>query len=126
MFLLGLPSKNKICYFFSIPFLSRLDNYSIGWDDGTISYGKADRRHSRFSPLRLCTEPNAESTVTMLLLENSQTSHWFFVKSISKLLRRKSSNCKEKYYCLRCFRGFMKKSGLKDHEIDCSNLSHSK
>ena len=58
----------------------------------------------------------------MLLLENSRTSHWFLVKDVSKLLCRKSSNCKEKYYCLRCFRGFTKKSGLEDHDKDCSKF----
>ena len=27
-----------------------------------------------------------------------------------------------KFYCLRCCRGFMKKSGLDNHEIDCSKF----
>ena len=35
----------------------------------TVSYGKEDKRHSGFYPPRLCTEPNAETTFTMLLLE---------------------------------------------------------
>ena len=30
--------------------------------------------------------------------------------------------CWRKFYCLRCCRGFMKKSGLDNHEIDCSKF----
>lgn len=105
--------------------MEKLNGLSInvlGWDDGTLTCGKPDKRHAGFYPIQLSATPNSEDTINLLLLSNDKTSHYVLVKDLSALLCNKSKNTKKKFWCVRCFRGFMTPKLREDHEEDCCNF----
>lgn len=62
-------------------------------------------------------DPNAVE-VNVLLISNETTQHFVLIKSLSGLLSKKSTH-RQKYYCIRCFHGFVKEENLLKHREDC-------
>ena len=50
--------------------------------------------------------------------------HYLAVKSLSALLRGITSNHKEDFYCLNCFRSYTTKNRLKKHKSVCENYGY--
>ena len=58
------------------------------------------------------------------MITNGKKWHYLAVKSLSALLKKITSNHKEKFYCLNCFRSYNTKNKLKKHEKVCNNYDY--
>ena len=59
--------------------------------------------------------------VILLIITNSEKSHYLVVTNLSALLQGMPSNHKEDFYCLNCFNSYTSKNKLKEHEAICKN-----
>ena len=55
------------------------------------------------------------------MISDGQKWHYLVVKNLSELLRGITSNHKEDFYCLNCFRSYRTKSKLEAHKKICEN-----
>ena len=55
------------------------------------------------------------------MITDGKKSHYVAVTNLSALLRGKSSNHHEDFYCLNCFNSYTTKNKLKEHEEICNN-----
>ena len=55
------------------------------------------------------------------MITDGEKWHYLAVKSLSALLRGITSNHKENFYCLNCFRSYTTKLRLKKHKNVCEN-----
>ena len=59
--------------------------------------------------------------VILLMINNSKKLHYLAVTNLSALLNGISSNHKEDFYCLSCFKSYTTKNKLKEHQEICNN-----
>ena len=57
----------------------------------------------------------------LLMISNGKNWHYLVVKNLSGLLRGITSNLKEDFYCLNCFRSYRTKNKLEAHKKMCEN-----
>ena len=87
--LTGMKTAELISSYLQLRRIEKQNNLSInilGWDDGTLPYGKADKRAAGIYPIQLAASPNSEETINLLLLSNDNTTHYVLVMDISALL----------------------------------------
>ena len=65
-----------------------------------------------------------ENQVILLMITNGKKGHYLAVKSLSALFRGITSNHKEDFYCLNCFRAYTTKNKLETHKKVCENHDH--
>ena len=58
--------------------------------------------------------------VILLMISNGKKQHYLPVTDLFALLKRFSSNHKEDFYCLHCFKSYTSKNKLKEHEQICN------
>ena len=56
-----------------------------------------------------------------MITTDGEKWHYLAVKGLSALLRRITSDHKEEFYCLNCFRSYTTKTKLKKHKNVCEN-----
>ena len=57
-----------------------------------------------------------DKQVILLMISNGENWHYLKVKNLPGLLRGKTSNHKEDFYCLDCFRSYRTKNKLEEHK----------
>ena len=62
-----------------------------------------------------------EKKAILLMISNGEKWHYLTVKNLSGLLRGKTSNHAEDFYCLNCFRAYSTKNKLEKHKKICEN-----
>ena len=62
-----------------------------------------------------------ERQMILLMISDSQKWHCLVVKNLSRLLRGITSNHKEDFYCLNCFRSYRTENKLEAHKKICEN-----
>ena len=59
--------------------------------------------------------------IILLMINDGQKWHYLVVKNLSGLLRGKTSNHKEDFYCLNCFHSYRTENKLESHKKTCEN-----
>ena len=62
-----------------------------------------------------------ERQIILLMISVGQKWHYLVVKKLSGLLRGKTTNHKEDFYCLNCFHSYSTKNKLEAHKKICEN-----
>ena len=62
-----------------------------------------------------------DKQVILLMISNGENWHYLVVKNLSGLLRGITSNHKEDFYCLNCFRAYSTKNKLEAYKKICEN-----
>ena len=62
-----------------------------------------------------------DKQVILLMVSNGENWHYLTVKNLAGLLRGITSNHKEDFYCLNCFRSYRTKNKLEAHKKICEN-----
>ena len=62
-----------------------------------------------------------EKQVILLMISNGENWHYLVVKNLAGLLKGITSNHKEDFYCLNCFRAYSTKNKLEEHQKICEN-----
>ena len=65
-----------------------------------------------------------DKQVILLMISNGENWHYLAVKNLPGLLRGITSNHKEDFYCLNCFRSYRTKNKLEEHKKICENHSY--
>ena len=65
-----------------------------------------------------------DKQVILLMITNGEKWHYLVVKNLSGLLRGITSNHKDDFYCINCFRSYRTKSKLELHEKICENRDY--
>ena len=63
-----------------------------------------------------------ENQVILFMITDGKKWHYLAAKSLSALLRGKTSNHNGDFYCLNCFHSYSAKSNLKKHAIIYADL----
>ena len=62
-----------------------------------------------------------DKQVILLMISNGENWHYLTVKNLAGLLRGITSNHKEDFHCLNCFRSYRTKNKLEAHKKICEN-----
>ena len=62
-----------------------------------------------------------DKQVILLMISNGENWHYLTVKKLPGILRGITSNHKEDFYCLNCFRSYRTKNKLEEHKKICEN-----
>ena len=62
-----------------------------------------------------------ENQVILLMITDGEKWHYLALKSLSALFRGITSNHKEDFYCLNCFKSYTIENKLKKHKKACEN-----
>ena len=65
-----------------------------------------------------------DKQVILLMISNDENWHYLTVKDLPGLLRGITSNHKEDFYCLNCFRSYRTKNKLEEHKKICENHNY--
>ena len=65
-----------------------------------------------------------DKQVILLMITNGEKWHYLVVKNLSGLLRGITSNHKDDFYCINCFRSYRTKSKLELHKKICENRDY--
>ena len=65
-----------------------------------------------------------DKQVILLMISNGENWHCLTVKNLPGLVRGITSNHKEDFYCLNCFRSYRTKNKLKEHKKICENHNY--
>lgn len=69
--------------------------------------------------LRLTKDPKT-THIHLLLLTNANTTHFCWIKNLSRLISKQtSSNTRKKHYCDRCLNHFSSEMKLNEHRVAC-------
>ena len=60
-----------------------------------------------------------EKQVIILMISNGENWHYLVVKSLNGLLKGKTWNHKENFYCLNCFCAYSMRNKLEEHRKIC-------
>ena len=92
------------------------NNKAIALNTLFVPYNTKQIRAARISKYN----NERDNQVNFLMITNNDKDwHYLTVKSISKLLRRNTSNHDEDFYCLNCFHPYTTKNRLEKHEKIC-------
>ena len=65
-----------------------------------------------------------DKQVILLMISNGENWHYLTIKNLPGLLRGITSNHKEDFYCLNCFRSYRTKNKLEEHKKICENHNY--
>jgi len=74
-------------------------------------------------PIRVSNEQQRPHVIDLLLLANNDTSHYVWIKDLSRLIYRTSKHKCRKYPCRRCLHIFSREDLLVKHTPDCQGIS---
>ena len=105
------PSHNKDWKIFES------NNKSIALNILYVPHNTEKVRHAYKSKYNL----KCENQVILLMITDGEKWHYLALKSLSALFRGITSNHKEDFYCLNCFKSYTIENKLKKHKKVCEN-----
>ena len=74
------------------------------------------------SILRISANDNREQTINLLMISNDKTNRYSWIKNISRLLAKQTSNRNgARFHCERCLNSLCNKDSLEKHLEYCKN-----
>lgn len=77
-------------------------------------------------PLHITQKRDAPNHVNLLLLSNSETTHYALIKDLDKLLNDQTKHHGKKHFCHFCLHNFSTENNLHRHLQSCQNLGFQK